>query len=129
MVLPVLTRILVDAAPILLARWRKVQKRIVSMNLKVFGVDVAGVLGLHHHGAIVKGKDEDAEDKVQEKMLPASTVLQRIIDDDRLSDECWNAEMREVQLWENERYGGMCLLAGLFPSIRPSVLVGDDFFL
>jgi len=33
-------------------------------------------------------------------------VIQRFLDDDRLSDECWNSEMREVELWENERYGG-----------------------
>jgi hypothetical protein len=30
--------------------------------------------------------------------LPLSMVVQRLIDDDRLSDECWNSEMREVQL-------------------------------
>jgi hypothetical protein len=39
--------------------------------------------------------------------LPLSMVVQRLIDDDRLSDECWNSEMREVQLWKNERFGGM----------------------
>ena len=32
--------------------------------------------------------------------------LQRVIDNDRLSDSCWNSEMREVELWENERFGG-----------------------
>ncbi|KAF8805325.1 hypothetical protein BYT27DRAFT_7169455 [Phlegmacium glaucopus] len=42
-------------------------------------------------------------------MSPAisiKTFLQRVIDDDRLSDSCWNSEMREVELWENERFGG-----------------------
>ena len=34
------------------------------------------------------------------------TFLQRVMDDDRLSDSCWNSEMREVELWENERVGG-----------------------
>ncbi|KIK69717.1 hypothetical protein GYMLUDRAFT_34116 [Collybiopsis luxurians FD-317 M1] len=29
--------------------------------------------------------------------------LQRSIDDNNLSDEVWNSEMREVELWENER--------------------------
>ena len=29
--------------------------------------------------------------------------LQQVIDDDRLSDSYWNSEMREVELWENER--------------------------
>jgi len=43
--------------------------------------------------------------------LPLSMVVRRLIqvDDDRLSDECWNSELREVQLWENERFGGMSL--------------------
>lgn len=30
--------------------------------------------------------------------------LQRWIDDDRLEDKHWGAEMREVELWENERW-------------------------
>ena len=34
------------------------------------------------------------------------TLIQRIIDNDRLPDACWNADMREVELWENERYAG-----------------------
>jgi len=34
------------------------------------------------------------------------TFLQRVMDDDRLNDSCWNSEMREVELWENERFGG-----------------------
>lgn len=33
-------------------------------------------------------------------------VIQRIIDDDRLTDAAWNSEMRDVELWENERLGG-----------------------
>ncbi|KAF5335345.1 hypothetical protein D9611_011682 [Ephemerocybe angulata] len=37
---------------------------------------------------------------------PIATILQKIIDDDRLTDKCWNSEMREVELWENERLGG-----------------------
>ena len=38
------------------------------------------------------------------------TFLQRFIDDDRLSDSCWNSEKREVELWENERFGGKNLV-------------------
>ncbi|TEB22947.1 hypothetical protein FA13DRAFT_1640431 [Coprinellus micaceus] len=37
---------------------------------------------------------------------PVLTALQRLIDDDRLTDKCWNSEMRDVELWENERLGG-----------------------
>jgi len=33
------------------------------------------------------------------------------MDEDRLSDEFRNSEMREVQLWENERFSGMSLRA------------------
>ncbi|KAG5644327.1 hypothetical protein DXG03_008685 [Asterophora parasitica] len=35
---------------------------------------------------------------------PLQTILERLKDDDRLDDVCWRAEMREVELWENERY-------------------------
>jgi len=49
--------------------------------------------------------DDDAGNK--NIPLPFSMVVWRVIDDDRLSDECWNSEIREVQLWENERFGGM----------------------
>jgi hypothetical protein len=31
-------------------------------------------------------------------------LLTRLMDDDRLSDVCWTAEMREVELFENERF-------------------------
>ncbi|PPQ82009.1 hypothetical protein CVT25_014661 [Psilocybe cyanescens] len=121
MVLPVLGGLLVDAAPALLGRWHRVRRRLVGMNLKVFGVDVAAGLGLHEQA--VKGEEEEEGiEKVKEKMLPVSTILQRIIDDDRLSDECWNAEMREVQLWENERYGGP--LPSDSPAMIASSLVG-----
>ncbi|KAL0573022.1 hypothetical protein V5O48_008933 [Marasmius crinis-equi] len=30
-------------------------------------------------------------------------TVQRLIDDNNLTDECWNSEIREVELWENER--------------------------
>jgi hypothetical protein len=32
--------------------------------------------------------------------------LQRIIDDDNLTDACWRGEIKEVELWENERWAG-----------------------
>ncbi|KAG5333553.1 hypothetical protein C0989_005451 [Termitomyces sp. Mn162] len=35
---------------------------------------------------------------------PLRTILERIRDNDRLDDTCWNAEMREVELFENERF-------------------------
>ncbi|KAF8677887.1 hypothetical protein AX14_004745 [Amanita brunnescens Koide BX004] len=37
------------------------------------------------------------------------TIAQRVVDNDRLTDGCWQSEMREVELWENERYVGGCL--------------------
>ena len=42
-------------------------------------------------------------------IMSFKTFLQRVMDDDRLSDSCWNSEMREVELWENERFGGKFL--------------------
>ena len=53
-------------------------------------------------------RDDDGADN-KNLPLPLSMVVRRMMDDDRLSDECWNSEMREVQLWENERFGGMFL--------------------
>ncbi|KAG6827470.1 hypothetical protein H0H87_004728 [Tephrocybe sp. NHM501043] len=35
---------------------------------------------------------------------PLPTLLERLTDNDRLDDTCWRAEMREVELWENERF-------------------------
>ncbi|KAG6879301.1 hypothetical protein C0992_003718 [Termitomyces sp. T32_za158] len=35
---------------------------------------------------------------------PLRTIFERIRDNDRLDDTCWHAEMREVELFENERY-------------------------
>ena len=43
-------------------------------------------------------------------LISFKTFLQRVMDDDRLSDSCWNSEMREVELWENERFGGRFLV-------------------
>ncbi|KAK1224884.1 hypothetical protein PQX77_012196 [Marasmius sp. AFHP31] len=34
-------------------------------------------------------------------------TVQRLIDDNNLTDECWNSEIREVELWENERLDKM----------------------
>ena len=47
--------------------------------------------------------------------------LRRWIDDDRLEDRHWNAEMREVELWENERW-----TPGYGP-LSSSQVVQDDF--
>ena len=43
-------------------------------------------------------------------IMSFKTFLQRVIDNNRLSDSCWNSEMEEVELWENERFGGIFLL-------------------
>lgn len=39
-----------------------------------------------------------------ESKLPLTTFVQRLVDDNNLSDSCWTAEMREVELFENERH-------------------------
>ena len=53
-------------------------------------------------------------------VTPMGAFLQRVMDDDRLSDSCWNSEMREVDLWENERFGGRFFYFSL-ASLRYSV--------
>ena len=42
-------------------------------------------------------------------MISFKTFLQRVMDDDRLSDSCRNSVMSEVEIWENERFGGRFL--------------------
>ncbi|KAJ3511622.1 hypothetical protein NLJ89_g3990 [Agrocybe chaxingu] len=49
---------------------------------------------------------QDASSSDSSPPLPFGMVLQRLMDDDRLTDVCWTSELREVELWENERYGG-----------------------
>jgi len=57
---------------------------------------------------------------------PVRMILQRFLDDDKLTDECWNSEMREVELWENERYGGsmQSLYSESYPSVSGSMQKG-----
>ncbi|KAF5348576.1 hypothetical protein D9756_009653 [Leucocoprinus leucothites] len=39
--------------------------------------------------------------------MPLPTIVERLIDNDKLPDEVWRAETREVELFENERYDGV----------------------
>ena len=59
-------------------------------------------------------------------LKPIRMTLQRFLDDDKLTDECWNSEMREVELWENERYGGsmQSLYSESYPSASASMQKG-----
>jgi hypothetical protein len=36
--------------------------------------------------------------------LPPQSLIERFVDNDRLDDRTWRAEMREVEIWENERF-------------------------
>ena len=49
---------------------------------------------------------EEVVDDSKGLLLPVSMIVQRLVDDDRLTDIVWNSELREVELWENERFGG-----------------------
>ncbi|PFH47925.1 hypothetical protein AMATHDRAFT_6307 [Amanita thiersii Skay4041] len=55
-----------------------------------------------------KWKEETGteEKTAKRRLVPLKAVAQRILDNDKLTDVCWHAEMREVELWENERYVG-----------------------
>lgn len=52
--------------------------------------------------------------------------LQRAVDDDNLSDECWGAEMREVHLFENERFNLTWSKDHLKPGERAAWTRGQD---
>ncbi|KIM41141.1 hypothetical protein M413DRAFT_445856 [Hebeloma cylindrosporum] len=102
--LPMLWHAFVDVMPFVLVRMGRVKNRAAeklhfgrwSWKGKAKGYNEA-----------MKGDDYSVGDKDTDMPpLPLSMVLRRVMDDDRLSDECWNSEMREVQLWENERFGG-----------------------
>ncbi|KAH9480863.1 hypothetical protein JR316_0007465 [Psilocybe cubensis] len=101
LLIPLLWGMAMDTMPVLLARWRRVRNRITAKGRR-------------------NGGGDETKDAVPEKMLPLSMIVQRIIDDDRLTDECWNSEMREVQLWENERYGDSSILLGASSSSSSS---------
>ncbi|KAK2462575.1 hypothetical protein APHAL10511_005418 [Amanita phalloides] len=55
-----------------------------------------------------EGGDESEDTLIVGKSKSASLkmVVERVVDDERLSDACWQSDMREVELWENERYVG-----------------------
>lgn len=58
------------------------------------------------NGGIVKGGNASATltGMTSSKYAAMRIKLRRWIDDDRLDDKHWGAEMREVELWENERW-------------------------
>ena len=60
-----------------------------------------------------KKEEEEEEDSLvvgKSRYASVQTIFQRVVDDDRLTDACWQSEMREVELWENERYVGEYML-------------------
>jgi hypothetical protein len=96
--LPSLCHAFVDVMPFVLVRLGAFKERAF---LKL-GVQKKGEM----YPQVVRD-DDGGNNNDTHIPLPLSMVVRRVIDDDRLSDECWNSEMREVQLWENERFGGM----------------------
>ena len=105
--LPVLLKAFIDVVPFVFIRLGAFRDRTLS-RLRLWK-------GKKGEREVMKA-DQDDEDGVGggvgdgdiNKMipLPLSMVVRRLIDDDRLSDKCWNSELREVQLWENERFSG-----------------------
>lgn len=87
---------------------------VLVPTLRTYRNRAVFVLGLRTVDAHVKPDEKVADEAAAQ---PLSMMLQRIMDDDRLSDECWNAEMREVQLWENERFGGAFLRHGIINNL------------
>lgn len=93
--LPIVQR----AAPLIQSRALVVQKRIIVL----LSILKTGKVWRLRHGLPLPHEEEPAQPTAAK---PLSTVIQRIIDNDRLTDKCWNTEMCEVELWENERFGG-----------------------
>ncbi|KJA20142.1 hypothetical protein HYPSUDRAFT_204027 [Hypholoma sublateritium FD-334 SS-4] len=100
--LPVLLRAAYGTVPLIAPRVHKLRDQAVSF----LGVRSASLLGLHavDLDAPLAEKVENSEKAAAP--VPLSMTIRRAMDDDRLTDACWNAEMREVYLWENERFGG-----------------------
>ena len=87
-------------------------KRIQELTWKVQSYYRDSPLKLWFAKTRQEEKEEEGNSSIGESfsdinpIISFKTFLQRVIDDDRLSDSCWNSEMREVELWENERFGG-----------------------
>lgn len=95
--LPTLCHTFIDVMPVVLIRLGAFKDRaFLKLGVQKKGETYPQVV-----------RDDDGGNNDKHIPLPLSMVVRRVIDDDRLSDECWNSEMREVQLWENERFGGM----------------------
>lgn len=94
--LPFALPVIQQAMPLMAARARLVQEWVLEMGvwLKI----------------VHKRTPSEA---LPQPSKPIPMVLQRMIDDDRLSDRAWNSEIAEVDLWENER------LDSTFPSVSP----------
>jgi hypothetical protein len=84
--LPYTLPLIQRAAPLIAARARLAQARLMELasRLKI-------------------AKQRVPTDSPDEPSKPAAMVIQRMIDNDRLTDQTWNSEIAEVELWENER--------------------------
>ncbi|TFK34174.1 integral peroxisomal membrane peroxin-domain-containing protein [Crucibulum laeve] len=100
-VLPLLWPAIASATP-QIVDWLNEQWEELRTGRVGKGMQKLGLLG-------AKTGSDDHETGVSIAQIPARSVIQRLMDNDRLSDECWNAEMREVELWENERFGGLSI--------------------
>ena len=72
--------------------------------------------GAHAHSVILRkfhlgchtvtGPDKESDEEGSEEMekIQIITLLERFLDNDRLDNRCWRSEMREVELWENQRF-------------------------
>ncbi|KAG2100400.1 integral peroxisomal membrane peroxin-domain-containing protein [Suillus discolor] len=81
------------------------------------------------NGGIVKGGNASATltGVTSYKYASLKLKLRRWIDDDRLDDKHWGAEMREVELWENERWAPGPSLSSSFGTQDDLDAVGSEF--
>ncbi|KAG2344391.1 hypothetical protein BDR05DRAFT_961741 [Suillus weaverae] len=80
-------------------------------------------------GGIVKGGNASTTltGVTSSKYASLKMNLRRWIDDDRLDDKHWGAEMREVELWENERWAPGPSSSSSFSTRDDLDVVGSGF--
>jgi hypothetical protein len=81
------------------------------------------------NGSIVKGGNANVTltSITSSKYTAMKIKLRRWIDDDRLDDKHWGAEMREVELWENERWAPNPSSSSSFVAQDDHDIVGSGF--
>ena len=82
--------------------WRNVRHNLLAFHLFIARLSFGFMDPPRNSLGLSKVDNEDDEDRLG--VLPVQSLLERFVDNDRLDDRVWRSEMREVELWENERF-------------------------